>query len=85
MRDGAEDAVLVGDVIDLLRFDELLLLHDLHAGVLPRGLLLYQPDASERTCIMRGVPSPSTVRYSKSLTATYSLPGFSPFFYIIIF
>lgn len=47
MGEATEDAVLVGDVIDLLRFDQLVLPHDLHAGVLARGLALDQSHPPE--------------------------------------
>jgi hypothetical protein len=38
---GTEDPVLVGDMVDLLGFDELILLHDLDAGISASILLFY--------------------------------------------
>lgn len=48
MGDAAEDAVLVVDVVDLLRLDDFFLLHDLDAGVTVGAALLDQSDLAER-------------------------------------
>jgi hypothetical protein len=45
--DGAEDAVLVVDVVHLLRVDDVLLLHDLNARVFVGAALLDQPHLAE--------------------------------------
>ena len=47
VRNAAEDSVLVRDVIDLLRFDELRFLHDLDAGVFVGVFLFDEPHRSE--------------------------------------
>lgn len=83
MADGAEDAVLVGNVVHLLRFDQLVLFHYFDAEILVRVLFLHQPHLPEGTYVMTGVPSPRTARYSKSFILTYTFPFFSTFFYII--
>jgi hypothetical protein len=49
MVDDAEDAVLIVDVVDLLRFDDLLLFHDLDAGESIGIALLDQSDFPEGT------------------------------------
>lgn len=49
MGDGAEDAVLVIDMVDLLRVNDIFLPHDLGAGVPIGVLLLDQPHLAEGT------------------------------------
>lgn len=62
MIDAAEDAVLVVDVVNLLRLDDLLFLHDLDARVSVGAALLDQSDLPEGTWVTNEVPSPKTVR-----------------------
>lgn len=49
MSDTAEDAILIVDMIDLLRLDEFFLLHDFDAGIFIGRLLLHQPHPAEGT------------------------------------
>ncbi len=49
MRDGTKDLVLVIDMVDLLGFDDFLLLHNLDAGVAIGAALFSQSDLSEGT------------------------------------
>lgn len=63
MRDSTENSVLVGNVVDLLRLDELLLLHDFDAGVSVGILLFDETNFSERACMDVLLPCPNIVRY----------------------
>ena len=56
MGDAAENAVLIVDMVDLLRLDQLLLLHDFDAGIFIGRLLLYQSHSAEGTWVDGEVP-----------------------------
>lgn len=64
MVDGAENAILIEDVVYLLIFDNLLLFHDLDAAVGSILLLADEADLAKGTCIGSRIPSPRMVRYS---------------------
>ena len=49
MFDGAEDAVLIADVIDLLRLNDILFIHNLHTHIFPCALLLHESNLTKRS------------------------------------
>lgn len=58
MGDSAEDFILIGDVIDLLGFNDFCFLHDFNTGIFVAIFFLHQPHRPERPYIATKVPSP---------------------------
>lgn len=67
MRERTQDLIFVGDMVDLLRFDEFNFLHDFNTRIFGRIFLLYESNSTEGSLVMTMVPSPRIVMYSNSL------------------